>query len=238
MYDNILVPFVIFLAVFTQSLSGFGSALVAMTLLPMVIRLQIATPLVALVMVCIEIFLLFYYRQAFNWRAVWRLIVASLIGIPIGVVFLSQSDERIGLTFLGVVIVGYALYGLLNIRMPTLSHPGWGYLYGLLAGILGGAYNTSGPSVIVYGNCRGWQAEEFKSNLQGFFVVSSLAIAFGHAWNYNLSPEVWRYFLFSIPAMAIGIIMGTSLDKSINPETFRKIVLVLLIILGVQLIVS
>ena len=39
----------IFLAVFTQSLAGFGSALIAMALLPGIVGIQIATPLVALV---------------------------------------------------------------------------------------------------------------------------------------------------------------------------------------------
>ena len=238
MNEEFLIPFIIFLAVFTQSLSGFGSAMVAMALLPIVISLQVATPLVALVMATIEIFLLFYYRQAFNWGAVWRVIVASLVGIPIGLIFLSQLDEKVVMTILGVVITGYALYALLNIRLPTLSHPAWGYVFGLLAGMLGGAYNTSGPPVIVYGNSRGWKTEEFKSNLQGFFVLSSFVIALGHAFNRNFSPEVWHYFWLSIPAMAIGIFAGTRLDKHINPDVFRKIVLGVLVIIGLQLIVT
>jgi uncharacterized membrane protein YfcA len=241
MAEQFIIVSIIFLAVFTQSLSGFGFALVAMSLLPTVIGIQHATPLVALVMVTIEVFLLIRYRHALNFEAVWRIVLASLPGIPFGILFLSRLDEGIMMTILGFVITCYALYALLNeftdqIPLPRLEHQIWAYGSGFFAGLLGGAYNTSGPPVIVYGNCRRWETAEFKSNLQGFFVISSLVIAIGHAWNRNLTPEVWHHFLWSIPAMAVGIVAGTSLDKYLRPVIFRRIVLVLLIVMGVRLI--
>lgn len=243
MAEQFIVVFIIFLAVFTQSLSGFGSALVAMALLPAVIGIRIATPLVALVMVTIEVFLLIRYRQALNLGAVWRIAAASLAGIPLGIIFLGRLDEKIAMTVLGIIITCYALYALIEvftnrIRLPKIDHPAWAYLFGLIAGMLGGAYNTSGPPVIIYGNCRRWDTAEFKSNLQGFFVISSLVIAIGHAWNHNLSPEVWQHYLWSIPSMILGIIAGTSLDRYLQPETFRRIVLVLLVFLGIRLIIT
>ena len=241
MTEQFAVVGIIFLAVFIQSLSGFGSALVAMALLPVVIGIRVATPLVALVMITIEVFLLFRYRQALNIEAVWRIVAASFAGIPLGILFLSRLEESLVMSFLGVVIATYALYALLEtitnrVQLPELTHSAWAYGFGFLAGLLGGAYNTSGPPVIIYGNCRRWGTAEFKSNLQGFFVLSSLVIALGHAWNRNLTPEVWQHYFWSIPAMAVGILAGTSLDRIIHPDTFRRIVLVLLAILGLRLI--
>jgi uncharacterized membrane protein YfcA len=242
MAEQLFVVFIIFLAVFTQSLSGFGVALVAMALLPGVIGIQTATPLVALVMATIEIFLLIHYRQALNIQAVWRIVLASLVGVPLGILFLSRIDEGIAMTILGVIITCYALYALLNeltnrIHLPRLEHQIWAYLAGLIGGMLGGAYNTSGPPVIIYGNCRRWETAEFKSNLQGYFVISSFVIAIGHAWNRNLTSEVWQHYLWTIPAMAMGILAGVNLDKYLKPETFRRIVLVLLIVMGIRLII-
>ena len=154
MAEQFIVVFIIFLAVFTQSLSGFGVALVAMAFLPAVISIYQATALVALVMATIEIFLLIYYRQALNIGAVWRIVLASLVGIPLGILFLSRLDQGIAMTVLVVTIVSYALYALIDglsnrIQLPKLEHSAWAYLSGLIAGILGGAYNTSGPPVII-----------------------------------------------------------------------------------------
>ncbi len=236
MTENIIVILAVFLAVFTQSLSGFGSALVAMALLPSVLGIQTATPLVAVVMIPLEFYLLFHYRHALNVAVIWRVIVAAILGIPFGIIFLTQLDEKIVLTVLGIVITGYSLFAMMNLTLPKMAHPAWGYFFGFLGGLLGGAYNTSGPPVIVYGNCLSWDPDEFKSNLQGYFLIASIAIAIGHAWNRNLTPDVWRLFLISLPAIAIGIWAGTSLDKFLNPETFRKIVLGLLILMGLRLI--
>ena len=109
---------------------------------------------------------------------------------------------------------------------------------GFIAGIIGGAYNTSGPPVIIYGNCRRWPPKEFKGNLQGYFLVTSVVIILGHLISGNLTVDVWKYFFVAAPAMILGVIAGVSLDKVINPELFRKIVLILLLIMGVNLVIG
>ncbi|MBN1148585.1 MAG: sulfite exporter TauE/SafE family protein [Anaerolineales bacterium] len=226
----------IFFAVFTQSLAGFGVALVAMALLPGLVGIQVATPLVALVGLTIEFFLLIRYREALDLHAVWPVALASIFGIPLGVWALKEVDEQVFLTALGVVISGYALYALLNFKLPELRHRLWAYATGLLAGALGGAYNTSGPPVIIYGNCRRWPPAVFKSNLQGFFLVNSAFVVLGHALSHNLTPNVWRYYLWALPAIGVAILAGGSLDRFVNPVAFRKIVLWLLVAMGIRLL--
>ena len=229
------VGMVVFLAVFTQSLSGFGSALVAMALLPGIIGIKVATPLVAIVALILEVVLIIRYRQALDIKAIWRVILAALIGTPPGVYFLSNVNEQISMALLGVVITGYAVYALLGLNMPRLQQPIWAYLAGLFGGLLGGAYNTSGPPVILYADCRRWPPDEFKSNLQGYFVVSSVAVVASHILNGNLTSQVWHLFWWTIPFIVIGLVIGLSVDRWLNPVLFRKIVLTLLIVMGFRL---
>lgn len=233
---HVLLLGIIFLAVFTQSLAGFGVALIAMALLPDLIGIQRATPLVALIAVTLEFFLLLRYRSALNLNAIWRVALASIIGIPLGLWLLRSISDRIVLAGLGVVIAGYAIYALLDLRLPSLERSFWAYGFGLLAGMLGGAYNTSGPPVIVYGNCRRWEPAEFKSNLQGFFLLNSIMVVVGHVFGRTLTPAVWGDFLWALPAVGLGIFAGISLDRHLDPLRFRKIVLWLLVIMGLRLI--
>lgn len=236
--QDILLLTIIFIAVFTQSLAGFGSALVAMAALTPLLGIQISAPLVALVTFVLEIFLLLYYREALKIQNIWKVIFASVIGVPLGLIYLKQVDEKITMTLLGLLITAYAVYALLQFRLPRLEHPIWAYLTGFAAGLLGGAYNTSGPPVIIYGNCRAWEPAEFKANLQGFFFISSLLVAASHLLGGNLTPEIWRWFLLSLPALVLGMIAGLFLDKRVKPDTFRKIVLTLLVVLGLRLVFS
>jgi uncharacterized membrane protein YfcA len=233
---TILVGLIVFLAAFTQSLSGFGLALVSMALLPGVTGIQMATPLVALVAIVIEAVLIIRYRQSLDVRAIWKVVLAAVIGTPLGVIFLSRVDERIALTVLGLVIAGYAVYALLGLKLPKLEGSFWAYAAGLVGGILGGAYNTSGPPVIVYADCRRWPPDMFKSNLQGYFVVSSLAVLASHALGGSLTPPVWRIFWWSLPFIGIGLLAGMGLDRWLNPFAFRRVVLVLLVLMGIRLL--
>lgn len=234
--DLFLIAAVIFLAVFIQSAAGFGVALVAMALLPSVVGIRVATPLVALVALTIEIFLIVRYRNELKLAAVWPLVVSALVGVPVGVLMLDKVDEEIILTILGIIIAGYALYALLEIKLPDLKHPLWAYGSGFLGGILGGAYNTSGPPVIIYGNCRQWPALEFKGNLQGFFLVTSVAVLISHLLSGNVTSIVIRDFLWAVPTIGLGFLAGTALDKYLNEVIFRKVVLILLVVMGIRLI--
>jgi len=231
--ELILILLVTLFASFTHTLVGFGSALVTMPILAKLLGVQVAAPLVALIVPTIEFILFVRYRESFNLRVVWRLIASAMVGIPLGVWSLRQVDERIILRILGVILILYALYGFLRLRLPKLEHSSWAYGFGFIAGLLNGAYNTSGPPMIIYGNCRDWSPQEFKANLQGFFAVTGLWVIINHAFNGNLTPFVWQHYLLSWITIAIGIWLGLKLDQYIDQADFRKIVLIMLIILGV-----
>jgi uncharacterized membrane protein YfcA len=234
----IIVSLVILLGSFTQSLTGFGSALVAMAFLPPLLGLEIASPLVAGTALGLEALMLIRYREALKIDSIWRVLAASLVGAPLGVYFLSRINENIALFVLGIIISGYAIYALFGFRLPELTHPFWAWIMGLVSGMLGGAYNTSGPAVVIYGNCRCWSANEFKSNLSGFFVINSVMVTASHFFSGNYTAETTRFFWFAIPAMFVGFLAGQTLDRWISPNLFRKMVLVLLVVLGLRLIAA
>jgi uncharacterized protein len=237
-----LIFIIIFIATLTQTVTGFGVALVSMPLLLLVLDIQVAAPLVALVAGVAEVLLLVYYRANLNGRAVARLIVASLVGIPLGVTLLQQVDAGVITAVLGFVVLIYALYNLIGAywgwRLPVLAHTGWAYAFGFVSGVLGGAYNISGPPVIIYGNCRRWSPAEFKSNLQGFFLVGSCAVIATHALRGNLTPIVWQNFLIALPAIFLALLVGFQMDKYVNPARFQRVVMVVLVVLGIRLLVS
>ena len=63
-------------------------------------------------------------------------------------------------------------------------------------------------------------------------------VVLGHALAGNLNSAVWRAYLWSLPALGLGVIAGTSLDKRLDPPRFRKLILLLLVLMGVRLALS
>jgi len=230
-----LVFGVVFAAVLMQTLAGFGSAMVAMALLPYWVGLLVAAPLVALIAATLEAVVLVYWREALTWHAIRQLNVGLVLGVPLGVLALGRVDAGILLPVLGGVLIAYALYALLNLRLPELRSPGWAYGVGVLAGVLGGAYNVSGPPVIVYGHCRRWTPAQFKGNLQAFFLLGDALVIVGHGVAGNLTRTVWQSYVLALPAIALGLVAGLALERFIPAGVFRRMALVLLIVLGVRL---
>jgi len=235
----VLVFPILFFAFFVQTVTGFGSAMLAMPLLAGLIGIRTATPLFAMSAMIVQIVVWIRYREAFQLRSVWQLMVGAVVGIPLGVLALSAVPENIILTALGVLVLGYALYALLGPELPEIKHrERLGLTLGFFSGLLSGAYNTGGPPFVIYGTASRWKPLEFKSNLQALFIVTEVVVIASHALKGNLTPTVFEYFLLTLPAAGLGIVAGFGLDRFLKPDLFRKIVLVLLVLLGISLILG
>jgi hypothetical protein len=234
----IALPLIFALAFFVFGMTGFGSALVAMPLLSPLLGIEAAAPLFALVALTSEVIMLLRYRQQLNLSAVWRVIAASVVAIPLGITAARELNERLVLFLLGVLVGGYGLYGLISPHMPHIKDLRWGFGFGFIGGLLSGAYNTGGPPVVIYGNLSRWTPSEFKSNLQSIFVLNSLIVVTAHALSGHYGGGIFEHYVIVLPAMLIGLVAGWRVEKRVNPAQFRKLVLLLLVVIGVRLILG
>lgn len=240
--ENIVwISGVIGLAAAVQSLAGFGFALVAIALLPFFLDLSLAIPLVLIMCLLSSIGLWIYYRDSFRWQAIMPLVLSALVSIPIGLVGLHYVPEVIALKALGSFIVLYVAYDILRLivpvlAMPKLESPGWAYFFGGISGFLTGAFTTGGPPLVMYAHSQEWSPEEFKGNLPGVYVVSLTFALAGHYFEGHLTPELWKIALSTVPMFAVGMGVGILLSKKVDAQSFKRLVLSLLCVIGLKLI--
>jgi len=129
----LLIGAIFFLSAFTQGLSGFGVALVAMALLPNIIGIKDAIVLVALVAFVVDFGVLLRYRDSLQFKKVLPLILASFVGVPLGIFLLRRADEGLALAILGITLAGYALYALSGLRLLELKGKAWAFAQVFLA---------------------------------------------------------------------------------------------------------
>lgn len=232
----LFVAAIVFWAAFMQALSGFGFALIVMPLITIVMGLQTAAPLVALMGLTLYTINLVRYRQAIDLKKVLRLSAASVLGIPVGIWALANVDESIIKPLLGLILIAYALYALVRPAAPPLRSHRWIYPAGFAAGCLGGAYNTPGPPLIVYGSLRQWPKEEFRAILQALFFLNALLIVVSHHVAHNLTTDVFTFYLYAAPALLLGILAGSRFDRRLDKDRFRTIITVMILVLGVSLV--
>ena len=236
MQTHLLICLIVFFAGFTQGLSGFGSVLLSLPLLAIFIDIKTVIPLVTLIGFSITSILLFKMRKHLEWKKITPLFLGALPGIPTGVFFLKTLDKNIIQWILGVILFTYAVYSLLFRPQGRGIREGWAYVMGFFAGCLGGALSAAGPPVIIYTSSQDWGKNKIKVTLQGFFVVSGGTVAFFHAVNGLTTLTVLSYLLVSMPLLILGTFVGSFFYGKINENTYKRIVLVLLALLGIFMI--
>lgn len=229
---------IVFVAAVLQSLTGFGFALIVMPLVTLVLDLKTAAPLVALAGLTAYTVNLIRFHRAVDVGEVARLGVASALGIPIGIWVLVRVDELIINYAMGLILIAYAAYSVLR---PAARRPvarAWAYPAGFLAGCLGGAYNTPGPPVVVYGSLRQWPKDEYRAILQTLFFINGVLIVTSHLLARHVTADVWILYAWVAPALLLGLWTGARLDARVDQERFHLLVTGMILVLGISLLLG
>ena len=238
--DNtmIAVLVILFVSTLVRAVFGFGNALIAMPLLAMTaVGMKTATPLVALIASILALAILIKDWRIIDFKGTWRLLIGTLPGIPLGLLLLKGPHENTGKIILALIIMGFSLYSLFRPKLFNLKHEWAAYPFGFLAGILGGAYNSNGPPVVIYGTLRKWPPDCFRANLQGYFFPANLIIIVSHGLGGLWTPTVGWYFLFSLPAVILSLWIGNRLNWIIPPGQFDRYIHIILILVGALLFI-
>jgi uncharacterized membrane protein YfcA len=234
----LLTLLVFLLGSFIQGLTGFGFALVSIPFLVMFMDIRTAVPLCMLSGLVITAFLSLQLKEHLDWRKILPLLLGSLPGILVGVLFLENISEPLFKLSLGVMLIGYSLYRLFLSPKPRTLHRAWAWAAGFATGAISGAFSAGGPPTIIYTTLTGWNKHEIKSTLSIFFFLGGIATAIAHAASGLTTIEALKLSAFSLPGVLAGVWSGSLLYGKFKTEGYIKLVLIGLILTGLMLLSS
>ena len=228
-----------FLGGFVNGLAGFGTGLVAMG-----IWLHAAPPAVAasLVIICSVIAqcqTLPAIWHAIDLRRIWPMLVAGVLGVPIGTNLLAHVNAdsfRLGVGIFLLVFSATMLVG----RGRTAVR--WGgrladAAVGFGGGVLGGLAGISGPLPILWATLRGWGKDQRRGIFQAYNLTVLGAALVSHAAQGLLTREVGCLLLWTLPGTFSGAWLGSVAYRQLSDHHFHQLVLCLLGVSGLMLIV-
>jgi len=165
----LVVVAIVFVGALTRSTFGFGEALVAMPLLSAVVDVKFAATLIALSSTLNALAILLSDWRELEWHVTKRLAIATLVGVPIGVLGVEYIPEIWIKIVLAFVVIGFAVYNLFKPTLLKLRTDRTAPAFGLVAGILGGAYVTLGPPLVILGRCEDGILVSFARRCRGCF---------------------------------------------------------------------
>ena len=130
------------------------------------------------------------------------------MGSRLGIFALIEAPQGPVSLALGAALIVYGLYSLTGPSLPEVRSAGWAVPVGLLSGALGGAFNTNGPPIVVYGSLKRWSPEVFRATLQANFLTAAFFIALGHVLGGLWTERVLVLFAATVPVLAAGFWIG------------------------------
>jgi uncharacterized protein len=230
---------VMFVATLVQCTFGFGNALLAMPLLALIaVPLPFASPLVAMISMSVTVMIVIADWRHMEFGAAGRLVAGAVFGIPFGLWLLVKGDDRIVKGVLALVIFSFSTFSLIHPRRLHLRDDRWGFGFGWIAGILGGAYNTHGPPLVIFGFLREWSAKQFRATLQGYFLLAGTLVLAGHAAGGLWTDEVIGHYFYCLPLAVSAFFLGSFLSQKVPPERFQRAVHYAILLIALSLFIN
>lgn len=188
-----------------------------------------------------DLFAVSYYNRDANWKYIWQLIPAAVLGVLIAVWVGQLIDDATFTSLMGWLIVGgLVLMIILEKRhLPSSIINSWwfGSLFGIIGGFSTMIGNAAGPVLAVYLLSTRIPKQSFIGTGAWFFLLINLV-----KWPFHIF--IWKTITWSsislnvltIPAIALGVYIGISIVKLIPEKTFRYFIIFMTFIIALRLI--
>lgn len=228
----LVIPLTFLVSGVVQGLTGFGLGITAMSVLALFVPMREAVPLVALLTTIACFATAGKFRKDVDWREFTPLLLALLVGIPIGVLSLDALPGGLIRRLLGAALL---LACAQDILVPaTRALPRWtAGIFGLASGVLSGALNVGGPALLLYLRGRKTSTPALIATLHLLFVFSGafrsgLLVVSGF-----ITGKIIGWLLAALPLAVLGIFLGSRIREGIPEKVMNRLLQAAVALLGI-----
>ena len=223
---------------FIQRVSGFGLAIFAMMFLPYFSPSHTAAVAIAcLFSTATTVFNTVRYYRDIDYKICVPMLCTALPAITVAVCFSSLVSARVFSILLGIVLIGLSAYFLFFIERisirPTLSG---GLFVGVLSGVLGGLFSTSGPPVVLYLSNAAPDNAVYFATIQFYFCITNIYSTVVRAANGIIDGTVLLWAAVGIVGCLIGDALGTRVFRRLDSSRLKRIIYIGMILSGILML--
>jgi uncharacterized membrane protein YfcA len=230
-------------AALCYTISGFGFAVLAAPLFLLVLEPAQAIQLVIIISTALSVVVLPGLRPAIAPSLLLRLVLGSLVGLPLGLVAFRHADPILVRTAAGAMILGFAI--LMGVSRRRSSQPGQSKHWtafamspgrdlaaGAVSGIASALVGQPGPPVLIYLLLAGVAAKTVRATLLAFFALSYGVTLASHAATIGIPAPTWLAAGILIPFAFLGGLAGRPIGDRLGDEAFAMLAIILLAVAG------
>ncbi|NRB55653.1 MAG: sulfite exporter TauE/SafE family protein [Salinicola sp.] len=234
-----IIAFAYLVAAFVKGATGLGFSTSALPILALGLGLKSGMPLVIIPSLVSNLIVM---RQAGHFgetlRRFWLMFLATVPGLLLGLAVLDLIDSLVAGAILGVVLIVYGAFTLFRPGRPLSDRLGrkLAPVSGFLTGLVNGTTGSQVMPILPFLLALRLDPKRFIQAINISFTLSSLIMALGLAkLGLMTADSIWISLAGLVPVY-LGTRLGGAVRQRMGAESFRKVVLMMLIVFGVVLV--
>jgi len=258
MYEWILAGVIVFFASVLQASTGFGFAIMATPFLLLVFDSRECVQISIILSFIVSLLLIRKIINDIDKGLLRRLIIGSIVGVPLGVLFykfvsLDILKATVSVVILIVTFILIAISFRANpkskakkedpsykslVRQDTSTVDVTPFLkktqffVGMCAGLLTTSIGMPGVPLILYYNATNTKKETARSTTLAFFIFVYIVSMATQLLTVKTNLDIVGSSLILIPVVAVGVFAGNLLFNKINQITFQRMAYGILLFTG------
>ena len=234
--ELLALSLIVLAASIIRGYAGFGFSAIVVAGASLFLPTRQVVPLVLLLEIVASMQMAKNVWQDVKWRMVFSILAGSLLFIPLGQFLLLwvavEPMRAVAAILLLIAVILTATGRSIAVRNGPR---GW-FLIGTVSGFMNGLLAMGGMWAIIFLLGTGIKVATVRASLVAlFFTTDSYAVLVGSGQgliNYTILVR----FIWVLPALFLGVWIGSRKFEGSNPDTYKKVVLLVLATLAVILL--
>lgn len=235
----VLLSVAVFFGAFVSGFSGFAFSAVAGAILLHMFQPLEAVPLMMACSVGVQLANLWALRRSIQWKASLILIFGGLLGVPMALWLLHNTDARTFQQLFGLTVAIYSGYMLFKPSLGCLQKMSQSRtaLIGFGGGLIGGLTAMPGALPTIWCDMHGLPKNQQRGLVQPFIAAMQIFALAMMVVRHDLSSKILFELGLNTPALVAGSAIGIFAFRNVNEATFRRVILSILFLSGALLVV-
>lgn len=227
---------VVTVAYFVRGVAGFGSGLIAIPLLTLLLPLPAVVPLIVFLDYTASASQGLRWRKDVRWRELLPLLPFSMVGVLAALVVLRTASAEALSHGLGYFVLFFGAYQLSDLKMSFRYSRGWGVLAGGSGGLIGTLFGTGGPFYVIYFRLRCLNKSEFRATFAATFLIDGSWRLVGYLASGLVTRDFLHTVLMALPVMGVALYVGSHVHTRVSQQAFHYAISLLLVGSGIALV--
>lgn len=221
----------VFGAAVVRGFAGFGFSALTVTLLTMMAKPAMVVPMVFMLEIAASLWMLPSLWRRIDFRWVMFVGIGLAFGSPVGVFMLANVPAEVSRPVIYVVLAMVSTVALLQHSGKMAKWRAPPVVAGLVAGVGNGMAAIGGVICALFLLAdQSREPARIRASLAGMFLMTDIyALLWGGALGVAGAAHLKSAALL-LPALFLGIVIGTKLFGKSNPQKYRTIALAVILI--------